>query len=82
VSKIAEKAVCRGVFFDNMVLYFMCRINKNALLQTEKRTPSDCFFGDFAYWERLKKKKFTMSLFFSVLARQNILPREEPYDVR
>jgi len=33
------------VHFDNMTLYFDCRINKNALL---------CFFfGDFAHWERL-----------------------------
>jgi len=27
--------------FDNMALYFQCRINKNALLQT--------FFGNFAH---------------------------------
>jgi len=27
--------------FDNMALYFECQINK-------KRTPSYCFFGDFA----------------------------------
>jgi len=30
VGKIAEKAVCRSV----LALYFECRINKNALLQT------------------------------------------------
>jgi len=38
VGNIAEKAVCRSVFleciFDNMALYFDCRINQNALLQT------------------------------------------------
>jgi len=28
--------------FDNMALYFECPI---------RRTPSDCFFGDFAHWE-------------------------------
>jgi len=28
-----------------MALYIECRINK-------KRTPADCFFGDFAHWER------------------------------
>jgi len=27
-----------GVIFDNIALYFKCRINK------------DCFFGDFAHW--------------------------------
>jgi len=42
LGKIAEKAVCRSVF-DNMALYFECRINKNALLQ-------NVFFGDFAHW--------------------------------
>jgi len=39
MGKIAKKAVCRSVFFDNLALYFECRINKNAL-------PSDCCFGD------------------------------------
>jgi len=34
VGKIVEKAVYRIVFFDNMALYFECRNNKNALLQT------------------------------------------------
>jgi len=42
VGKIAEKAV-RGSVFLTMALYFECRINK-------KRTPSDCFFSDFAHW--------------------------------
>jgi len=32
VGKIAEKAVCRSVFY--IALYFECRINKKALLQT------------------------------------------------
>jgi len=40
VGKIAEKAVCGSVF---LTLYFECQINK-------ERTPSNCFFGDFAYW--------------------------------
>jgi len=31
VGKIAEKAVCKSVFFDNVALYFECQINKNAL---------------------------------------------------
>jgi len=31
-----------------MVLYFECKISKNALLQT-------LFFGDFAHWETLDK---------------------------
>jgi len=44
LGKIAEKAVCRSVIFDNMALYFECRMNK-------KHTPSDCFFGDFSHWE-------------------------------
>jgi len=39
VGKIAEKAVCKSVIFDNMALYFQCRISKSAL-QT-------VFFGDF-----------------------------------
>jgi len=34
VGKIAEKAACRGVFLNNMALYFEFQINKNALLQT------------------------------------------------
>jgi len=39
VGKIAEKAVCVRVYiFDNMALYFECRIA----------------FGDFAHWERYK----------------------------
>jgi len=42
VGKIAEKAVCRSVFY-NMAQYFDCRINKNALLQT-------FFFADFTHW--------------------------------
>jgi len=29
VGKIAKKAVCIGVYFDNMTRYFECRINKN-----------------------------------------------------
>jgi len=32
--KIAEKAVCNPPLFDNMTLYFECRIDKNALFQT------------------------------------------------
>jgi len=36
VGKISEKAVCGSIFFDNMALYFECRINKN-------RFPSDSF---------------------------------------
>jgi len=40
VGKIPEKEVCRSVFFDNIALYFKCRIKK-------KRTPSDCFFRHF-----------------------------------
>jgi len=32
VGKIAEKAVCKSVFLYGTV--FLCRINKNALLQT------------------------------------------------
>jgi len=28
-----------------IALYFECRIS----------TPSDCFFGDFAHWERVSK---------------------------
>jgi len=34
VSKIAEKAVCRSAFLTMMALYFECRINKSALLET------------------------------------------------
>jgi len=35
VGKIADKAVCRSeCIFDNIALYYECRINKNALLQT------------------------------------------------
>jgi len=34
MGKIAEKAVCKSIFFDNIALYFECRINKNTLLQT------------------------------------------------
>jgi len=44
VGKIAEKAV--GRIFDNMALYFECRINKNL-------TPSDCFFWRFCPLGRL-----------------------------
>jgi len=32
VGKIAERAVYRNVFFNNIALYFECRINKNVLL--------------------------------------------------
>jgi len=41
-----------------MALYFECRINK-------KRTPSDCFFGDFAQWASsvLAKKDLNICLF-------------------
>jgi len=42
VGKIAEKAVYRSVFFDNMALYFECRINKMHSFRL--------FFGDFAHW--------------------------------
>jgi len=38
VGKIDEKAECRSVFFDNMVLYSECRIYRNALLQTVSLT--------------------------------------------
>jgi len=31
------------VYFDNMALYFECRMNKIALLQTD--------FDDFSHWE-------------------------------
>jgi len=41
-AKVAEKAVCRSVFLT-IWHYFEYRINK-------KRTPLDCFFGDFALW--------------------------------
>jgi len=34
VGKIAEKAVCKSVYFGSIALYFECRINKNTLLQT------------------------------------------------
>jgi len=44
VSKITEKAVRKSVFLTT-ALYFECRINKNALLQT-------VCFGDFAHWVR------------------------------
>jgi len=37
-----QKSSLYECIFDNMALYFECRIKKNALLQT---------FGDFAHWE-------------------------------
>jgi len=53
VGKLAEMAVCRSVFLKIrhfiLSLYFKCRINK-------KNTPSDCFFGGFAHWEKSNKK--------------------------
>jgi len=39
VGKIAEKADCRSGFFTT----WHC-------ILSAKRTPSDCFFGDFAHW--------------------------------
>jgi len=39
--QIAEKAKC---IFDNMALYFQCRIN-NSAESTKKRTPSDYFLA-------------------------------------
>jgi len=48
VGKIAEKAISRSVFLTTWHV-FECRINK-------KRTPSDCFFGDFAHWEVTKDR--------------------------
>jgi len=39
MGEIAEK-ISVGVYFDNMALYFECRINK-------KRTASDCFLAIF-----------------------------------
>jgi len=45
VGKIGEKAVCKSVFLT--IWHCNCRINKNALLQT------NFFFGDFAQWATL-----------------------------
>jgi len=42
VGKITEKAVCTDIF-DNMALYFECRINKTILLQS-------VLFSDFSHW--------------------------------
>jgi len=39
VGKIAEKAVCSVVYFWQYGTVFW-----------QKRTPSDCFFDDFAHW--------------------------------
>jgi len=49
VGKNRRKSSLKECIFDNKALYFECQINKNAPLQ--KRTPSDCSFGDFAHWE-------------------------------
>jgi len=50
VGIILEKAVCRSFIFDNMALYFECRIN-------EKRTPLDCFLAILPTVKSRKKKK-------------------------
>jgi len=47
VGKIAEKAVCRSVFFDNNALYF----EFTEFAEFTKTHSSDCIFGDFAHWE-------------------------------
>jgi len=52
VGKIAAKAVCRSVFLTT-ALYFDAELTK---------TPSDCFFGDFAYWVTLQVVSFALPL--------------------
>jgi len=42
VGKIAEKAVCWSVCFDNTALSFECQINKKHSFRV---------FGDFTHWE-------------------------------
>jgi len=53
VGKIAKKTVRRSAFFVNSVI-LSCHIVKNTLIQTQKYTHTDCFFGDFAHWARSK----------------------------
>jgi len=58
MGKFAEKAVGRSVF-NNMALYFECRIYKNALLQT-------VFFGNFAHWVFKRVSLFIIRHIFGV----------------
>jgi len=45
VGRIAEKVVRRSVFLTIWHCIFSAKL-------TKKRTPSDCFFADFAHWVR------------------------------
>jgi len=45
VGKIAEKAVRRSVFFDNIALYLSAKLTKMHSFRL--------LFGDFAYWDKL-----------------------------
>jgi len=48
MDKIAEKAVCRSAFLTIWHCILSGKLTKTHSL----RTPSDCFFGDFAHWEK------------------------------
>jgi len=76
--QIAKKAVCRSVFLtDSMALYFKCRINKKAFLQTDflailptgyaQRMNENNFRWNFlSYACLIIKNKLSESVFYSL----------------